>query len=194
MTWLNLLAAFLTLAYLPIPFYWLVLHHFTHVWRGRHRAALWTAVVVPWGIGGLFVWTFAGQFFAAQSKPVWAIAAGILLVGLDFIILHRVHREMGTERLVGHAELTGTGELNTKGLYSLVRHPRYSAMLAGMLGVCLMAGTRLLWFTVAVWWLVVLLSIWLEERELVRRFGETYVRYRARVPAFLPIRLRPRDE
>ena len=194
MTWLNVVAAILTFTYLPIPIYWLLLHPLTGAWKGRHRAALWTAPAIAWSLGGVFVWALADRLYAAEPAPTWAVVIGILLVALDFAILHRVHREMGTERLVGHAELTGTGELNTKGLYSLVRHPRYSAMLAGMLGVCLMAGTRLLWFTVGVWWLVVLLSIWLEERELIRRFGDGYVQYRARVPAFLPIRLRPRGE
>jgi protein-S-isoprenylcysteine O-methyltransferase Ste14 len=102
--------------------------------------------------------------------------------------------QLGTDRLVGASELTGAGELATAGLYARVRHPRYAAMMAGMLGVCLMAGALLLWAASAVWWLLALLSIHLEERELISRFGEAYRDYRQRVPAFLPFRFWPQKD
>ncbi|MGH9814926.1 MAG: methyltransferase family protein [Candidatus Acidiferrales bacterium] len=193
MNWLDAVAAVLCFFYLPIPVYWLLLHPLTRFCRGRERAALWIAFAIAWSPGGAYITVLRDHLFAASTAPLWALAAGTALVMLDAAVLFRVHRELGAARLVGQAELTGSGELNTTGLYASVRHPRYAAMIAGMAGVCLIAGTLLLWATAAVWWLLVLIAIWLEERELLARFGEAYARYRARVPAFLPLRIRPRD-
>jgi protein-S-isoprenylcysteine O-methyltransferase Ste14 len=83
---------------------------------------------------------------------------------------------------VGHAELTGNGQLITRGLYTRVRHPRYLGMIAGVLGGCLLVGTQPMWMLGAVWILAALGSIQMEERELRARFGPAYSEYAQRVP------------
>ena len=75
-----------------------------------------------------------------------------------------------------------------------MRHPRYAGMMLAVLGVCLMAGTLLLWTVAAVWWLLALTAVRLEERELRVRFGAAYAAYCQRVPQFLPFRFWPREE
>jgi len=81
--------------------------------------------------------------------------------------------------------------LNTRGMYSLVRHPLY-------------LGNYLMWLGPAlfphVWWVPVLLTLvfWLyyerimfaEEEFLRRSFGAEYERWAAQTPAFIPNRLR----
>jgi protein-S-isoprenylcysteine O-methyltransferase Ste14 len=114
------------------------------------------------------------------------IALGFALIGVEVYLFARVERELGSRRLVGHAELTGTGEMFAGGLYAYVRHPRYAGMFSAVIGAALLAGTKLLWFVLAIWWIVALAVIRLEERELANRFGEAYAAYRKRVPAFLP--------
>ena len=74
--------------------------------------------------------------------------------------------------------------LNTRGFYGLVRHPLY------------MFGLVILWLTpvmtVNVFTLFVLLSLYLfvgaklEERRLVREFGQEYEEYRRRTPMIVP--------
>ena len=100
-----------------------------------------------------------------------------------------MERELGGRRLVGHAELTGTGEMFSGGLYAYVRHPRYAGMFSAVAGAGLLAGTPSLWIVLAIWCPFALLVIRLEERELASRFGSAYHAYRKRVPAFLPFRL-----
>jgi protein-S-isoprenylcysteine O-methyltransferase Ste14 len=181
---------------MPVPLYWLVLHGPVEFWRSRKhvRIAYLFAVVVAWGGGGWLLHHFRQPLFLAAytrgAPPVWALVLGLALIGLDMWTLTRVELALGARRLVGQAELTRSGELNTSGLYRHVRHPRYMGMIAAVLGGCLLVNSRPLWIVAAFWLALALLSISLEERELRRRFGAAYEAYAQRVPALLPFRLR----
>jgi protein-S-isoprenylcysteine O-methyltransferase Ste14 len=189
MFFLRLLAGLVLFVEFPVPVYWLILHPGHFFWRTRIRAAFWTAGLTAWTLGGVLLIYFRAQLLAVHAPPAWRIAAGLLLIAVEPIVLRRVGRELGHMRLVGHTELKGGGELEISGLYARVRHPRYAAMFCAVLGACLIAATRLLWIVAVVWWLVERLAIALEERELLARFGDPYAAYRRSVPAFIPFRL-----
>ena len=191
MRFLHAVAGFVLFVELPIPIYWLILHPFHSFWRTRIRAAFWFAGLAAWICGGVALWFFRHLLLAA-TRPSWfTIAAGFALIAVEGYLIVRVERELGSRRLVGHAELTGTGEMFSGGLYAHVRHPRYAGMFSAVLGAALLAGTRLLWIVLVFWWPSALMVIRLEEKELATRFGPGYEAYRKRVPAFLPFRWRP---
>lgn len=77
--------------------------------------------------------------------------------------------------------------LETKGMYSVVRHPQYLGWVLAHLGfsVLLSAWYSML-FTPVLAGLVYLISK-KEEDELVREFGEEYQIYRKRTPMFIPL-------
>jgi protein-S-isoprenylcysteine O-methyltransferase Ste14 len=182
---------------LPIPFYWLILHPLVGFWR-RHMAAAYLVAALPaWSAAAVLLYLFHQSLISCARAlawvPAWRIAAGLALITCDAYLLFRVGRELGGSRLVGHAELQAAGEMASAGLYARMRHPRYTGMMAGVLGTCLLAATPLLWGVVMIWWLVALASVLLEERELRARFGPSYDDYCRRVPRFLPFRLRPGD-
>jgi protein-S-isoprenylcysteine O-methyltransferase Ste14 len=190
MRFLHAVAGFVLFFELPIPIYWLILHPFNSFWRSRVRAAFWFAGLTAWTCGGAVLWHFRLMLLAA-TRPSWfAIAAGFALIAVEGYLLVRVERELGSRRLVGHAELTGTGEMFSGGLYAHVRHPRYAGMFSAVLGAALLGGSTLLWIVLIVWLPFALIVIRLEERELAARFGPDYETYRNRVPAFLPFRKR----
>jgi protein-S-isoprenylcysteine O-methyltransferase Ste14 len=189
MRFLHVVTGFVLFFELPIPIYWLILHPFNSFWRNRVRAAFWIAGLTAWTAGGTLLWIYRPLLLAA-TQPSWlVIAAGFALIGAEIYLFLRVERELGSRRLVGHAELTGTGEMFTGGLYAHVRHPRYTGMFCAVLGAALLGGTLRLWAVLAVWWVLALGVIRLEERELAVRFDPAYAAYRKRVPAFLPFRL-----
>lgn len=188
MRFLHAVAGFVLFFELPVPIYWLILHPFNSFWRTRVRAAFLIAALTAWTVGGVLLWIFR-RWLLAATRPSWfAIAAGLALIGAEIYLFFRVERELGSRRLVGHAELTGTGEMLTGGLYAYVRHPRYTGMFSAVLGAALIAGTPVLWAVLAAWCVAALLVIHLEERELAARFGASYAAYRRRVPAFFPFR------
>jgi len=187
---LHALAGFVLFFELPIPIYWLILHPFAAFWRSRIRAAFWCATLTAWTCGGLLLWLFRHLLLSA-TRPSWiSIVAGFALIAAEAYLFVRVERELGSRRLVGHAELTGAGEMFSGGLYAYVRHPRYAGMFSAVLGAALLAGSTLLWKILAIWFVFAFVVIRLEERELAVRFGPGYEEYRKRVPAFLPVRLR----
>jgi protein-S-isoprenylcysteine O-methyltransferase Ste14 len=192
MRFLRAVSGFVLFVELPIPIYWLILHPFHSFWKTRVRAAFWFAGLTAWTCGGVALWS-SRRLLLAAARPSWfAIAAGFALIAVEVYLLVRVERELGSRRLVGHAELTGTGEMYSGGLYAYVRHPRYAGMFGAVIGAALLAGTPLLGLVLVLWWPFALLVIRLEEKELAVRFGPNYEAYRKRVPAFLPFRLIPR--
>jgi protein-S-isoprenylcysteine O-methyltransferase Ste14 len=189
MRFLHAVAGFFLFFELPIPIYWLILHPFNSFWRRRVRAAFWFAGLAAWTCGGIVLWHFRHSLLST-TRPSWfAIVAGFALIAAEGYLFVRVERELGTRRLVGHAELTGTGEMFSGGLYAYVRHPRYAGMFSAVLGAALLAATPWLWTVLIVWLPFALIVIRLEERELAARFGPIYEEYRKRVPAFLPFRM-----
>ncbi|MEN3356335.1 MAG: methanethiol S-methyltransferase [Mycobacteriales bacterium] len=76
------------------------------------------------------------------------------------------------------------------GLHRHVRHPLMTGFLVVFWLASTMTAGHLLFAAVATGYILIGTSF--EERDLQRHFGEDYRRYRAEVPALLPVRLRPR--
>ena len=80
----------------------------------------------------------------------------------------------------------GKGKLVTTGLYSYIRNPQYLGFLLVTLGM------NIQWLTIimlALWPVVVILYYKLsktEEKEAEETFGEEYLKYKRRVPGFIP--------
>ncbi len=82
-------------------------------------------------------------------------------------------------------------ELNTSGLYSLIRHPLYLGNFFMWLGPVLFL--RSVWFTVLfclVYWLYYERIMFAEEQFLRRKFGEAYDRWSEKVSSFIPFSFR----
>ena len=77
--------------------------------------------------------------------------------------------------------------LNTSGMYSMVRHPLYLGNSLMIFGITLFVGTWWLpLFTILLLWLYYERIMFAEEEFLRRKFGESYVEWASRTPAFLP--------
>jgi protein-S-isoprenylcysteine O-methyltransferase Ste14 len=171
---------------LPVPIYWFILHPFTNFWRRNIRAAFWFAGLFAWIVGAIFVIMFRNQLLGESiSSPLITFAA-LPLIAADFVLLFYSGKFLGAKKLVGHAELSGKVELNTTGLYMHVRHPRYTGMIFGVIGACMIAQTKFATIVGAVWLASILINIALEEREMRHRFGAAYEEYSRITPRFLP--------
>ncbi|MCI0460344.1 MAG: isoprenylcysteine carboxylmethyltransferase family protein [Gemmataceae bacterium] len=120
--------------------------------------------------------------------PVWVIGvalAGALGTGLicnhfDLLSFFGLSQAWGKEEAAPE-------RLNVSGPYRYVRHPLMSCTLLFLWGQPVMTPTLALLSAGLTGY--VLLALPLEERDLVRQFGEAYESYRRRVPALIPWRL-----
>ena len=77
--------------------------------------------------------------------------------------------------------------LNTKGIYSIVRHPLYVGNYLMWAGLLIFAG-NITYFLVAslIYWLYYERIMYSEERFLERKFGQAFIDWSMKVPAFIP--------
>lgn len=100
------------------------------------------------------------------------------LIGGGFILISAAWRVLYSAQRMGALAMTGP--------YARVRHPQYVGFILIMLGFLFQWPTllTLAMFPLLVWMYVRL--AWQEEREALAQFGESYRRYRAEVPGFIP--------
>ena len=97
---------------------------------------------------------------------------------------------------VGHTPANTSGRntegqladrLNTSGIYSTVRHALYLGNFFMWLGPAMLTAN--LWFTVAfifIYWVYYERIMFAEEQFLRKKFGEVYINWAAKTPAFIP--------
>lgn len=77
--------------------------------------------------------------------------------------------------------------LNTKGMYSLIRHPLYLGNFFIFLGMILY--TKIWWFifvSIIIFWFYYGSIIMAEEKFLKDKFGENFLKYKKTIPAIIP--------
>jgi len=139
------------------------------------------------------VW-WLGRIWLAGAPPLGVpstaalVGDGATLLGLGIIAVALTGYDRG--RFLGTTQIRSLGDepdedLKTGGLLRYVRHPLYSGLFLVLWGH---AQTEFSLAT-AVWGSVYLLiGAMYEERRLADRYGDAYVEYRRRVPAFIPWR------
>jgi len=119
----------------------------------------------------LFGWKANPHFGPFHLLSFALIAAGFILISSAWRVLYTAQQH---------------GVLATTGPYSHVRHPQYGGFVLIMLGFLVQWPTllTLAMFPVLVWMYLYLARQ--EEHEAEAQFGDAYVAYRHRVPAFIP--------
>jgi protein-S-isoprenylcysteine O-methyltransferase Ste14 len=143
-----------------------------------------------WIVGAAAVWLIFRtvpasdwRWLTVQSSWLRALGLLVLLVATPFTLWARA--ALGT-MWSSAAVVKDHHALRTEGPYGITRHPIYIGVLGMLLGTALLNGLGP-WgavFLVAV--LVLKTKIHAEEQLLTSSFGETYERYRQRVPRLIP--------
>lgn len=181
---------FTGIVYSSIPLFWFVIHPIAGRWQGMKQSPyrlllpLWAVM-----IGALASATWPWHALQIYSQPwMWLPAFLLLLVGGN--TYRRIVPEFGARNFTGETELRPQEHeqtLVTTGLHTRMRHPIYCAHLVMFTAWTLGSGLVVNFVLLALSLFATFpLMIWLEERELERRFGQRYREYKARVP-LIPI-------
>jgi protein-S-isoprenylcysteine O-methyltransferase Ste14 len=180
----------ISIVYATIPAYWLLVHPFVDFWRARAATLrrvgpLW---VLLWGLAGLATWRWL-HVFLYRSLLAWV--PGGLLIATAVAIYFGARHGFTMDQVLGRSEIEpGKHEqrLVTAGLRGRMRHPLYLAHLCDLVGLTIGTGSLALFVLTAFALPTGALMIWMEERELERRFGDDYRAYKQRVPLFPGLR------
>ncbi len=174
--------------YSTIPAYWFLVHPLADFWR-RRKASL-KGVGPAWPL----LWVAAGAITAPWRhvplyRQPWTWLPGVVLIGCAMYVYVHARRGFSTDQVLGRSELEPEKHeqrLVTQGIRGRIRHPYYLAHLLHLSGWVIGTGS----VAVAALWIFGVvtgaLMLPLEERELVRRFGDAYREYQRRVPALFP--------
>ena len=172
--------------YSSIPLFWFVIHPFAGRWqrmnRSPYRALLpvWFLMIVALG---WLTWPWHSQ--QLYSTPwTWIPALPFLVAGVR--VYRRMFAEFGAHKVSGEAELRPSEhrqELVTTGLHGRSRHPIYLAHLCNLAGWALGSGLLTVYVLLVVNAFITFpVMVYMEERELEGRFGQSFREYKARVP------------
>lgn len=183
--WIEVFLAALMVYYAPAPWIVILGHSIAIHTKKDSRPLLFVLWIIAWMLAAYFVYlSFGGLFTSRFFNPALKVVGSIFLLAAAFIEW-RTRKELGTARILGSSEFKkGKDKLITTGIYSWARHPRHVEHPLWFLALGLIFGYySLLWFSL---YLFVALTIatYLEEKELVQRYGKAYIAYRKRTPAF----------
>ncbi len=132
------------------------------------------------------------EYFEIETPETWFsesfeyICLGVSLLGLLIRIITVGHTPKNTSgRNTKGGQLAD--ELNTTGIYSIVRHPLYLGNFFMWLGVAML--TENAWFSIAFIFFYAFYYeriMYAEENFLRNKFGQTYLDWAENVPAFIP--------
>jgi protein-S-isoprenylcysteine O-methyltransferase Ste14 len=185
----NTLAWALALVYATIPLYWLLVHPFTRYWSRRGFSPLKLLIPVwisMWIVAGLLTWPWLDNVLYA-SWLSWIPGAALIISAV--LIYRRAKLDLSEQQVIGLAEMQPDRyeqRLVTTGIHARVRHPFYIGHSLILLGLAIGSGSLAVYALTAFGLLSGIALVITEDRELERRFGEEFRRYRQDVPAFWP--------
>ncbi|MFH1564069.1 MAG: isoprenylcysteine carboxylmethyltransferase family protein [Nitrospirota bacterium] len=88
-----------------------------------------------------------------------------------------------------HIEIKENHNLIKNGPYKYVRHPNYLATILKGIGFSLIPNSfYILFYVLCIYIPVRIIRIYLEEKELIKQFGQEYINYKREVPALFPFK------
>jgi protein-S-isoprenylcysteine O-methyltransferase Ste14 len=188
---MRLALAYLMLMAVPMAIcYWVMVHALVSFWRRLGLSLAYPVMVLVLFTLVLGIFTSRNRLLVGDYGPnqfLILLAGLLILTGIWLFIL--VKRQITPGTFIGLPELDPQGhpaKLITTGIYSRMRHPRYTQVLVMIFSCSLLVNCLSIYGLCLASFPAFYFVAWLEERELVNRFGLEYLEYRKRVPMFIP--------
>jgi protein-S-isoprenylcysteine O-methyltransferase Ste14 len=187
---LSDLAALILITLWPvIPLWWIPVHGANSLVR-KIGIFIYPIVFFLWAVCAYLIYANRGLLLTFRIDFFIPVrVAGILFscAGI-FLQLWTLH-VLSTRVITGVPELFDSAKTNLVkgGPFSWVRHPTYASHTLLFIGIFLATGIIATGFVALLDFIVVaLVIIPMEEKELLRRFGEEYRAYMTQTPRFIP--------
>lgn len=186
----NLLALAALVFYPPIPLVIIFIHRTISFWR-KLGVKSYTIFISLFGILYFLLVCLVFHFkeailsFRIYDSPLAWVGLLPLIGGVVMSVF--VIRALSLRVLLGIPEIFQIPtKLVMNGIYHYIRHPRYLEFILEILGIAIFSG--LVWnFILFIFFVpAAFLMAYLEEKELVLRFGHEYLAYKKKTGWFLP--------
>ena len=157
----------------------------------KHRSFLPLILIVI----GIWVQIYQAKFVGEANQGMTAdiLKTSAIYIGLLGLLV-RIFTVGYTPKNTSGRNTSGgqlADELNTTGIYSMIRNPLYLGNYLMWVAIALLTGS--LWFVLLFslgFWIYYERIIFAEEAFLRNKFGETYLKWTEKTPPFLPTHLR----
>ncbi len=150
----------------------------------KYRSYLPLALLVVGLVVKLYHVYYVGDTPFSQALESSALGVGLLgLIIRSFTVGYTPKNTSGRNTNEGQV----ADELNTKGIYSLIRNPLYLGNYLMWLAIAMMTGSG--WFVLVfslVFWIYYERIVYAEESFLREKFGKKYLDWTEKTPPFLP--------
>lgn len=185
---LQIFLAVLIWVFAPTPWLFTAIHIFTlKRWWDFHRIRIFLLIffLCVWAVLAFLLKTNFQIIFMQQFSTSISMYFGIAILCVSAGIEIFTELALGRKRILGSSELNKSNDkLITTGIYKYARHPRYIEHPLFFIGLGLVLGyTSLLWFALYLF-ISFAITAYFEEKELIQRYGEEYLKYREKTPAF----------
>jgi protein-S-isoprenylcysteine O-methyltransferase Ste14 len=182
---LLLVPWFLGVLYSSIPLFWFAIHPFADRWRKMSRSP-YRALLPLWAITMIaLAWATWPWHSMQMYSTTWAWVPALPFFALGLHTYAGIRAEFG-RKVTGEAELRPDEhdqQLVVTGVHARMRHPIYFAHLCNLSGWTVGSGLVVCFLLSAIsLFLTFPLMIWFEERELEKRFPQSYRDYKRAVP------------
>lgn len=190
--WIQLLALVVFVFYPALPVMIIFIHKTLPFWRKMGTKSYYFFV---FGFFVLFVF-FGNLVFSFKDdilewylyQTPWAYLGLIPLVG--GIILGAISiRTLSLKVLLGLPEIDNRhfqSQLIVRGIYCYIRHPRYLEFILEVFGITILSGLAWNFILFVLFVPAAFAMAYVEEQELIRRFGQEYLNYKKKTGFFLP--------
>ena len=176
----------------PSLIYWVLVHPFTGIWRKIGFVSSYAIFLTIFTCLAIVIFFLKAVILRVDFGTNWIlICFAVFLLGVGTVIEVRCRKFLSLATLVGIPELNPDGSksvLLKDGIYGKVRHPRYAGATLGLLSMALFSNYLAPYILLLIWLPTLYLVVFLEEKELLIRFGEEYRKYQRNVPRFIPRR------
>ncbi len=116
-------------------------------------------------------------------------------IGLSLILIGTIFFIWGFSQLRPAAAIGFAKKLRDNGAYGLSRNPMYFGLNAAFWGIGFMLGKPSIILGAFIWSLLNYLSVTLwEEKQMLGKFGDEYLKYKNNVPRFIPLKLNRKEK
>lgn len=178
----NLTGQFIILCWVIFIIYW-IFASFGVKRTVEKQAGWWRIQILLIAVAIAFFMTKRDAILWSYTLTIGIIADIVTLIGL--IIMLWARYVLGGNWSTT-AVLKENHELIQSGPYHYVRHPIYSGLMLMVLGVAIFYGHAIGFIALAISFVASWLRARQEEKLLTRHFPEEYLKYKARVKAFIP--------